>query len=184
MTNLALEQTLLCVLPRPGEGAKAGLEIVFLVKTGDRNGQFSGVRNPRDRVVNGFYLMGLGGSWGFRATGDLIQPSSRYPLFFRRRLPTSSLTRQRMAMTLEKIQQGLATIREADGWCDDSIIFLFRVAKIIGAQVVSLAGDPAALDRATFVAMTPDTLRAQVKCWQPESVSNGHEQGAPDGPTR
>ena len=184
MTNLALEQILLCLLPRQGEGAKAGLEIVFLVKTGDRNGQFSGVRNPRDRVVNGFYLMGLGGSWGFRPTGDLLQPSARDPLFFRLRLPTRRLTQQRRATTLAKIQQGLAELREAEGWCHDSVTYLFRVAKIVGAQVVVIIGDHSTLDRATFVAMTPDTLRAQVKCWQAESVSNGHEQGAPDGPTR
>jgi hypothetical protein len=183
MTNPALEQILLCVVPHLSGDAKPGLDIVFLVKTGERNGQFSGVRNPRDRVVNGFYLMGLGGSWGFRPTGDLIQPSSRDPLFYRLRLPARRLTQQRRAMSLAKIQEGLAKQREAMGWCHDSVTYLFRVAKILGAQVVVINGDHAALDRATFVTMTPDSLRAKIRCWQVESVSNGHGQGAPDEPT-
>jgi len=139
-----------------------GLEALFMVKNDPMNFSYSGLRYARGETVNHLFLQDLRITAIARPSGGepklILQDAMKY----RRRIPTDFCTLLAMARTILKINKGLRIHREQDGWTDDFFIYLFRVARIVGAKVVSIVGDRTAL-APTYSEWTEDALRAQFR---------------------
>lgn len=159
-----------------------GLEGVFMVKNDPMEDSCSGLRYARGESIHGLYLQDLRitayarpGAGG----GKLVLQDVAY----RRKLPVDLQTATAMAKTLGKIEKGLRALREAEGWVDDFVPFVFRVALVTGASVVTLAEDDHSPHN-TYRELAPDSLSAQIRCWQAEPGLTPDEEGGADGQTR
>jgi len=124
------------------------------------------LRYPRDETFGGFFLMDLLISARYPRHAPGAKLLLYDPLVYRRRLPINQPTAQAMAQTLNKAQKGLAKIREAEGWCDDFVSFVFRLGRVLFAKVVVIPENNTSLDSSSYMEVTPDTLWAQIRWWQ------------------
>ena len=169
-------------LDRDGEHGR--VEGRFLVQAQAGTNSSPCLRYPRDEVIKGFFLMDLRVSARYPRQAGGKKLSLYDPLVYRRRLPVDQATAQAMAKTLTKAQKGLAKIQETEGWCDDFVTFIFRLGRVFGATVVVIPDDSTSLESSSYVAVTPETLWAQIHCWQEQPRPNADEEGGADGQTR
>ena len=170
MTRLVLRQSIfLCLqhgIDRDGEHGR--VEGRFLVQAEAGTEPRPRLRYPRDETFGGFFLMDLlvSAKYPRHAPGAMLLLYD--PLVYRRRLPIDQPTAQAMAQTLNKAQKGLAKLREAEGWCDDYVSFVFRLGRVLFAKVVVIPDNNTSLDSSSYVEVTQESLLAQIERWQAE----------------
>jgi len=151
------------------DGQHGRVEGRFLIQDEPANPGCQRLRNPHaGEVINGWFLQDLMAPAYYRR--DTTEKSLwAYPnvLAYHRRLPVGLETAVAMVRTLARVERGLARLREAEGYINDHIAFLFRLARIFEAKVVVTA-DTGAQTPISFIELTPDDLADQIRRWQAE----------------
>jgi len=160
----------LCLSHRLDRDGQNGLvEGRFLVQVESLHHGCQGYHHPHaGEVINGWFLQDLVVPAYYRR--DTPEKTLwAYPdiLVYRRRLPVGLQTSVAILRTLARAERGLARLREAEGYINDHIAFLFRLARIFEAKVV-VPADAGALTPWSFIEMTPDDLADRIRRWQAE----------------
>ena len=158
-----------------------GLEALFMVQNDPLDTTCSGLRYTRGETVNDLFLQDLRTTAIARPGVGEAKLVLLEPYSYRRRIHPDRWTAKAMTRTLLTIETGLRVLREQEGWIDDTWTFIFRMARIMAAKVVTIVGDRAGLDRASYMEMTPDSLNELFLRLYAGLVAKGHEQGDPDG---
>ena len=161
-----------------------GLDALFMVQNDPLDTTCTGLRYARGETVNDLFLQDLRITAVARPGAGEAKLVVLEPYSYRRRIHPHHWTAKAMARTLLAIETGLRGLREQEGWVDDTFTYVFRVARIMAAKVVTIVGDRAGVDRASYLEMTPNSLHDMFLRLYAGFVANGYEQGDPDGQSR
>jgi hypothetical protein len=157
----------LCVLHRLSPNGEQGLvETFFLVQRENMSGPAQGLSHPKDEIINGNYLQDLGIFAFYDRTTTEKKLNLSTSLVYRPKRAVDVQNAQAMAETLVKAEQEMIKIRDTEGYCDDFPSFIFRVARIFGAEAVIASDDDLGLGPTNFLPMTPDALDDQIRRWK------------------
>ena len=145
-------------------------ESIFLVREEPATCEDTGLRNPSGGrtfglgLYNGLFLDDLTLSALYRrATAEKRLTFMLDAMAYRRPFSVNERTAMAMAKTLRKLDKGLKTLRETDGWIDDYCSFVFRIAKLTGAKVIWPEFDSGWLTTTRFTEFaSPAELQAHV----------------------
>jgi len=160
----------LCITHRlDRDGQHGRVEAHFLIQDEPVKPGFQGFRNPHaGEVINGWFLQDLVVPAFYRRdTTEKTLWAFPDVLVYRRRLPVGLETAVAMVRTLARVERGLARLREAEGYINDHIAFLLRLARVFEAKVV-VPADAGALTPFSFIEITHDDLADQIRRCQAE----------------
>ena len=159
----------LCLTHRVDRDGQHGrLEGRFLVQVEAADAAYPWPRNPRaGEVIDGFFLQDLL-TPAFYLRDDAQKSPWVYPevLQYCRKLPVGYETALAMVRTLAKVQRGLVRMRDADGYLDDYVEVIYRLAQIFDAKVILATKSADGLTLSAFHVVTPEALQRQINAWQ------------------
>ena len=152
----------ICVHFQVARNGSLGLEALFMVKNDPMNISCSGLRYARGETVNHLFLQDLRITAIACPSGGEAKLILQDAVVYRRRIPTDFWTLLAMARTILKINTGLRIHRKQEDWTDDIFIYLFKVARIVEAKVISIVGERTGL-APVYSEWTEDALRDQFR---------------------